>query len=84
MVAQDGGQGSPFLGWWQVNLSLVREARFFLLHLMASGHSKCWVVMGNERVEEDGKGVPLYRGGENASLAFLTQGQFKRERKVTV
>lgn len=56
----------------------MREARLFQPHLMASGHSECWVVMGNKGVEE-GKAAPLDKGGETGSPEFLTRGQFQRE-----
>lgn len=43
---------------------------------MASGHSKCWVVMGNKGLEE-GKAAPLDKGGETGSSEFLNLGQFQ-------
>ena len=44
----------------------MREARLFQPHLMASDHSKCWMVMGNKGVEE-GNAAHLDKvGGQEA------------------
>ena len=45
----------------------MREARQFQPHLMASGHSKCWMVMGYKGVEE-GKQHLLIKVGRREAL----------------
>ena len=54
----------------------MREARQFQPHLMASGHSKCWVVMGNRGVEE-GKQHPLIKVGTREALNSSPAANFR-------